>query len=174
MNIRAPAYTRCGGDVTDSAGEGEPFQAFTFRAGGFDTVMQLGVIHALMVSDRRAPDAVAGVSAGALNAAAMAEVLREPREQQVGRLREFLNAYRDAPREFRMAFLPDTNELEAQEPLESLKLPIHCGQEREERDEAVGAKTGLIRLFNTLFSLSIPVSIVTRLIHSALKIFCGG
>jgi predicted acylesterase/phospholipase RssA len=132
--------------------------------------MQLGVIHALMVSDRRAPDAIAGVSAGALNAAAMAEVLREPREQQVGRLREFLNAYRDAPREFRMAFLPDTYELEAQRPLESLKLPIHCAKEREERDEAVGAKTGLIHLFNMLFSLRIPVSIVSRLIHSGLKI----
>jgi predicted acylesterase/phospholipase RssA len=157
-------------DATDSARDSEPFLAFTFRAGGFDTVMQLGVIHALMVSDRRAPDAVAGVSAGALNAAAMAEVLREPRDQQVGRLREFLNAYRDAPREFRMAFLPDTYELEAQEPLESLKLPIHCEDERDEREEAVGAKTGLIRLFNTLFSLRIPISVITRLIHSVLKI----
>jgi len=166
--IASPASAQAG--PANPARDGEPFQAFTFRAGGFDTVIQLGVIHALMVSDRRAPDAVAGVSAGALNAAALAEVLREPREQQVGRLREFLNAYRDAPREFRMAFLPDTYELEAQEPLGSLQLPIHCGKEREERNEAVGAKTGLIQLFNMLFSLRIPVSIVTRLIHSVLKI----
>ncbi|HJU06241.1 MAG TPA: patatin-like phospholipase family protein, partial [Nitrospiraceae bacterium] len=43
---------------------GEPVFALAFRGGGFDTIMQLGVIHALMVSERRAPDAVAGVSAG--------------------------------------------------------------------------------------------------------------
>lgn len=150
--------------------EGQPVFALSFRAGGFDTVMQLGVIHAFLVSQRRAPDVVAGVSAGAINAAALAEILREPDEKdQVGRFREFLNAYRDAPRDFISAFLPDTYEIDAQAPLESLKLPIHCQDERNERDASVRSKTGLIRLFNTLLSLRISIGVMTRLIHCILK-----
>lgn len=108
-----------------------PLYALAFRGGGYDAVIQLGVIHALLVSERRAPDVVAGVSAGAINAAALAEVFQEKSsEARVARLREFLNAYRDAPREFRRAFLPDPYEVDAQAPLESVKLPIYCIKER--------------------------------------------
>jgi len=51
-------------------------RAINFGGGGFDTLMQLGVTHALLVIQGRAPDAVVGISAGAIQAAALAEVLQ--------------------------------------------------------------------------------------------------
>src|SRR5213592_4642313 len=55
---------------------GAPVRAITFSGGALDTVMQLGVVHALLVARARAPDVVVGVSAGAVNAVALAEVLK--------------------------------------------------------------------------------------------------
>ena len=56
--------------------DGEPIRAVAFSSGGFDTAMQLGLVHALLTIQGRAPDAVVGVSAGAVNAAALAEILQ--------------------------------------------------------------------------------------------------
>ncbi len=54
----------------------KPVRAIAFSSGGFDTVMQLGVIQALLVIQGKAPDATVGVSAGAVSAAALAEVFQ--------------------------------------------------------------------------------------------------
>jgi len=55
---------------------GQPIRAIAFAGGGFDTAMQLGVIHALLVARAKLADVVVGASAGAINAVAMAEVLQ--------------------------------------------------------------------------------------------------
>src|SRR6266699_4286144 len=55
---------------------GKPIRVLAFAGGGFDTAMQLGVVHALLVSRARAPDIVIGCSAGAVSAVALAEVLQ--------------------------------------------------------------------------------------------------
>lgn len=54
---------------------GQPIRAINFSAGGLDSVMQLGVIHALTVIQGKAPDAVLGLSVGAVNAVGLAEVI---------------------------------------------------------------------------------------------------
>ena len=51
-------------------------RALNLAGGGFDTIMQLGVAHALVTIQGRAPDMIVGVSAGAVHAAAIAEVLQ--------------------------------------------------------------------------------------------------
>src|ERR1051325_2302323 len=82
---------------------GEPIRAFAFTGGLFDTVMKLGVAHALLVSKAEPPEIAVGVSNGAINAVALAEILqagsdaaneKEQIEAQVARFREILEAYR--------------------------------------------------------------------------------
>ena len=51
-------------------------RALAFPGGGFDTAMQLGVAHAILVARGVPPDYVVGISAGALNATALAEILQ--------------------------------------------------------------------------------------------------
>jgi len=49
---------------------GQPVRALAFSGGLFDTAMQLGVAHALLVSRAEPPDIAVGVSTGAVNAVA--------------------------------------------------------------------------------------------------------
>lgn len=58
---------------------GEPLRVLAFAGGGLDTIMQLGVTHALLVFKGQAPDVVAGVSGGAIQAVALAEILQAGR-----------------------------------------------------------------------------------------------
>lgn len=60
-------------------------RVLNLSAGGFDTMMQLGVAHALLVIQGRAPDAIVGVSAGAVHAAAIAAVLQAGEETYMNR-----------------------------------------------------------------------------------------
>ena len=53
-----------------------PYRVISFPGAGFDTVMQMGVVHALLVTRRKAPDMVGGVSVGAITATALGEVLQ--------------------------------------------------------------------------------------------------
>ncbi len=53
-----------------------PYRVISFPGAGFDTVMQMGVVHALLVTRRKAPDMVGGISVGAITATALAEVLQ--------------------------------------------------------------------------------------------------
>jgi predicted acylesterase/phospholipase RssA len=142
-----------------------PIYGFAFGGGAFDTTMYLGVVHALLASERRAPDIVLGVSAGSLAATVLAEVLQagsqlkpeEAAEARVARFREFLTAYRDAPRELRRAFVPDLFELTNRAPLKPMESPLHCESERHDRREYVKSLSGLSNLINDLLSLRINV-----------------
>src|SRR3954468_7236643 len=58
----------------ESAAAKRPYRVVSFPGAGLDTVLQMGVIHALLVTRRKAPDMVAGISVGAITAAALGEV----------------------------------------------------------------------------------------------------
>ncbi len=64
-------------------------RTLNFAGGAFDSIMQIGVAHALLVIQGRAPDAVVGVSVGAVNAAAIAEILQAGEEQEREVLRDY-------------------------------------------------------------------------------------
>lgn len=77
----APAAREAQGTGSDEAliGEGgKTVRCIAFGGGAVGTSAQLGVIQALLVSRSAAPDLVVGVSAGAVNAVALAEVLQAP------------------------------------------------------------------------------------------------
>ncbi|HSP15325.1 MAG TPA: patatin-like phospholipase family protein [Thermoanaerobaculia bacterium] len=146
-------------------------RALAFGGGGFDTIMQLGVAHALLVTQGKAPDHVVGISAGAINAAALAEILQAGGDQsepgraamKARRLREFLDAYLEFPALLLNSVLPDTFEINAKTPLKPVELPIHFDEERRSRADAVRSKAGLVSLFNDLLSVRIPISAFTRI-----------
>ncbi len=132
--------------------------------------MQLGVAHALLVTRAQAPNAVVGVSAGAINAAALAEILQaggtlsDPEDQlsvKIDRLREFINAYHEVRRTLTDAILPDSLEVFASNPLKPLESPLQFAEERATRAKANEAKSGLIDLLNAFFRIRLPVSAVT-------------
>ncbi|NNG15800.1 MAG: hypothetical protein HKM89_04905, partial [Gemmatimonadales bacterium] len=160
-------------------------RALTFAGGGFDTVMQMGVIHALLVIRGRAPDAVVGVSAGAVNAAALAEVLqageefercdrpgftteelhRRVLEARVARFRLIMDEYKRAPRDVVDALLPDAFQVEARRPLEPIDHPVHDQRERDARREAMESRAGLINLYNALLKVRVRFSTLTLAIR---------
>jgi predicted acylesterase/phospholipase RssA len=144
-------------DVEEDTPADGGFRAFAFT-GSFDAVVQLGVIHALLVSSGRAPDAVVGLSGGAVNAAALAEILQAGDAQaQVDKLRKFLDSYLRIPGELARSIFPDAFEINANEPLKPLELPIHFKEEREDRNQASRARWGLIYAMNKLFGLRLTV-----------------
>lgn len=137
--------------------------------------MQMGVVHALLVSRGAPPDHVVGISAGAVNAAALAEILQEgsgkPSERlvaRVRRLRAFLDTYVELPRTLVNAALPDAFEINAKRPLQPIELPIHLPEERKSRADASRSKSGLIRLMNHLLSIRVTVAAATRMTRRVL------
>lgn len=162
-------------------------RALAFASGGLDTVMQMGVAHALLVSRGAPPDYVVGVSAGALNAAALAEILqaapagldaatkrgfdfKERLPFQVDALRRFISNYLGMPRLVSEAFIPDSLEVTARDPLKPLELPIHFSNERDAREVANEAKAGWVYLLNDFFSLRITIATATRITRKILGI----
>lgn len=160
-------------------------RALLFVGGGVDTAMQLGVAHALLVSGGAPPDYVMGVSAGAVNAAAVAGVLQAgppglPREKQaalsyesrlpfqVDKLRTFIESYLELPRTLFDAILPDSLEILARDPLTPLDLPIHFDKEREAREVANEAKAGIVGLLNDLLDIRLSVGTATRMARKIL------
>jgi predicted acylesterase/phospholipase RssA len=168
--------------VGDEIPSGERIRALSFNGGGFDTVMQLGVAHALLVSNGQPPDYVVGISAGAINAAALAEVLQSgeglPEEQrraaQVRRLREFINSYVEVPQEIVNSTLPDTFEINAQKALHPIELPVHFQEERKSRDDANRSRAGLIHLLNHLLQIRLTVAAATRIVRRLLAVAESG
>jgi predicted acylesterase/phospholipase RssA len=154
---------------------GQPVRVLAFAGGGFETVRQLGVVHALMVTRGEAPHMVIGASAGAVNAVAAAEILQagEP-AAQVARFREIFEAYLDCPRDLSQSMFPDTYEIDVHKPLEQLRLPIQAEQERENRDRLLNAKAGLLNLYNDLLQLRVSVGTATRFIRRALGLRAAG
>ena len=58
---------------------GQPVRVLAFSGGLFEAAMQLGTVHALLVSRAEPPEVVAGMSTGAINAVAAAEILQAGR-----------------------------------------------------------------------------------------------
>lgn len=155
-------------------------RALAFAGGAFDTIMQMGVVHALLVSRSKAPDYVVGISAGAVNAAALAEVMQEGQGEnlsrkdrliaRVRRLRLFLDTYLELPRMFGNSSLPDAFEVNAKRPLRPLELPVHLPNERKSRADAVRSKAGLIRLLNHLLGIRLTVAAAARMLRRILAL----
>ncbi|HEV2296881.1 MAG TPA: patatin-like phospholipase family protein [Tepidisphaeraceae bacterium] len=161
-----------------------------FAGGAFDAVMQLGVAHALLVSGGRTPDVIVGISVGAINAAAVAEILQagtsnpevsdgdaaphqtrdRRRVAQVARFRAFLNAYLDAPSGLVRSLLPDLYEVEAKTALHAQRLPIHSEEERDERETSIVSRYGLVRLLNGILSLRLTLGSVVKLAAACLRV----
>ena len=144
--------------------------------------MQLGVAHALLVSRSAAPDYVVGISAGAINAAAIAEVLQAgpanltPDEHaacseeerlpfQVDQLRNFIETYLGLPRTLINAIMPDSLEVLARDPLKPVELPIHFDRERQAREAANESKAGVVSLLNELLAIPLTIATATRIIR---------
>lgn len=170
---------------------GEVVRAITFAGGGFDTAMELGVVHALLVSQSRAPDAVVGVSAGAINAAVLAQVMQAGAEHEpedwarateeekvrahrartaarVRRFRELLGELERAPSELTDELLPDAYQINSQEPLRPTDSPVFLARERKARLDAVGNRSGLIKLYNDVLGFGVTVSTLTRVVRRIL------
>jgi predicted acylesterase/phospholipase RssA len=152
-------------------GEAEVY-ALSFGPGAFDTMVQLGVIHALLVAHRRPPNVVLGLSAGAINAVALGEVFAEPGgiHGQISRFREILNAARNSLRVLRHELSPDPLELNTTHALSPMTLPIHHGEEREKRTEALRSVTGILRLFNDVTKLRVTLHVLVQLAQRYLTI----
>ena len=171
-----------------------PVRAIVFSGGLADTVMQLGVVHALLVTRAVRPDVVVGVSVGAVNAVALAEVLqagkkREAQQKksvdtpddvnarllaQIARFRQILDNYRRAPGDIVDALLPDPFQVEAQRPLEPLRLPIQQQVERDGRLEAVRSRAGMINLYNQLLEMRMSIGTFAKAVRIALGFWAAG
>ena len=140
--------------------------------------MQMGVVHALLVTRRKAPDMVAGISVGAITATALGEVLQanagakasteEDEEVRVARFSELLEAFRNAPSTILKGFFPDPLETNAAHALKPVELPRHFKEERDSREDSVASRTGLIRLFNHLLKVRVSVKVLTQLVRALL------
>lgn len=155
-----------------------PYRVISFPGAGFDTVMQMGVVHAFLVTRRKAPDMAAGVSVGAINATALAEVLqasagsrasiKDDEAERVSRFSELLEAFRNAPSTILKGFLPDALETNSAHALKPVELPRHFQEERDSREDSVASRTGVIRLFNHLFQIRVSVKVFTQFVRALL------
>lgn len=170
-------------------------RVISMGSGGFDTAVQIGSIHALLVVQGRAPDAVVGLSAGAVNAVALADVLQageplpplagrsvdEVREAyrlrmtaRVERFRRILDRLVRVPQELFEGLLPDAYQVDAREPLQTVEAPIFLEAERERRNEAVANRAGLVRLYNHLLGLGLTFGTITQIVRRGLGIAAAG
>lgn len=84
-------------EQAEIGGPEQVVRALHLSSGGFDTIMHLGVAHALWVIQGRAPDAIVGVSAGAIQGVAIAEVLQASETGERDFVRGHLNLPPDTP-----------------------------------------------------------------------------
>ncbi|MEX1119216.1 MAG: patatin-like phospholipase family protein [Terrimicrobiaceae bacterium] len=162
---------------TDRTSANEPsalgtYRVISFPGSGFDTVMQMGIIHAFLVTRRQPPEMVAGISVGTITATALADVLQahagegasesEDEEVRVVRFSGLLEAFRNAPTTVLKGLLPDSLETNSAHALKPVELPRHFQEERESRQEAVGSRTGLIRLFDHLLRMKVTVKLISQ------------
>ncbi len=181
-------------DPTQQGVGTQPLRVFAFAAGALDTTMQIGTIQALMLTGVK-PDVVLGVSAGAINAVALGEVLTageeqgEPKNQtpqeeaksaeqkaaaKAGRFLQLLEAYRETPIELFRALWPDYSEVHAFRPLPPLETPVQFANERRLRERSVIAKHGVISFLNALMEMRLRLSSLTRLARLALDLKASG
>jgi predicted acylesterase/phospholipase RssA len=168
----------CDANTEPIGSAGQVVRVLTFGGGGFDTVVQLGATHAFVVSDAAPPDVVIGISVGAVQAAAMAEVLKADesvrktsnsvalyREARMSRFREFLYECQEMPSRLRDSLLPDAYEADAGMALEPHHQASHEKKERDERQASLRARSGVVYLFNTLARLRITLATLTRFVR---------
>lgn len=181
---------------------GDHIRAINFSSGAFDTLMHLGVIHALVVIHGRAPDIVTGLSAGAVHAAALAEVLQAGEESErrfretqpegplspaqlasiqdirlrarVERLRRFIDAAHRAPERLLEAVLPDAYQIDVGRPLQPLQQPSFSKEEREDRAAFVSSRSGLAALYNDVLSIPLTIGTLTKIARRILGIVGAG
>lgn len=171
----APGCSACTNDHDRIGSSDGIVRVLAFGGGGYDALMQLGVIHALVVSDAAPPDIVAGLSAGAVNAAALAETLKADetlrangedaavcRDARMSRFREFLYEAQDTPSRLRELLLPDMYEADAGMALEPHRFVTDHEDERKARREGLRTRSGLVDLMNAIGRLRISVATVTR------------
>jgi predicted acylesterase/phospholipase RssA len=178
----------------------EPLRVFAFGAGGLDATIQLGTVHALLVTGEKA-DVVLGISAGAVSAVALAEVLKTAPEgavtlwerssaaveqtnnehlarardaAAVGRFLEVLEAYREIPMELLRTIQPDLYEVTTGKAISPLELPIHFKEERQDRSESLREKHGLIAFLNGALDCRVRVSTAARLVRLAFDFVAAG
>jgi len=155
-------------DPTEPA-SGRPFRVFSFPGAGLDTVLHMGLVHAMLVTRRKAPDMVAGISVGAITATALADVLHTGQgdvvdeERRVQRFNELLESFRNAPDTVLKGFFPDPLETNSAHALKPVELPRHFQEERDSRRAAVASRTGLIRLFDQLLRIRVTVRLVAQI-----------
>lgn len=164
-------------------GENALVRALNFASGGFDTIMQLGVAQALLVIRGRAPDVVVGVSAGAVQAAALVEVLQagnkdqgfaERQRERVKRLRSFIAECQDAPQRLIDSLLPDPYQTTAHAPLRPVNHNFLPDTERQHLRKSLLRKTGVIRLYNDILQLNISIGLITRFVRTYLGCKAAG
>ena len=171
-------------------------RALNFSGSGFDTVMQLGVAHALLVIQGRVPDVITGVSAGAIQAAAVAEILQageaseiealngrewtelsadeqlavqELRQHaRVARLRQFAGAVQRVPEEVLDALLPDAYQIDERQHLVPIIRPLDSNIEREARSRTLSGRAGLVRLYNEILGLPLSIGTLARIVRRVL------
>jgi predicted acylesterase/phospholipase RssA len=151
------------------AGSPEGHDGFCFTAGVRAAVMGVGTIHACLASRRQPPVVVAGISLGALNAAAMQRAYREiagasgkdGAEQEAARwawFREYLDTVSDEP--FRMLWqaVPDQSDFFADMiPIRDTSVPA---QFRDAETEARRQLYLKVKLGRWLAKLPISVRLV--------------
>lgn len=112
----------------------------------------------------------AGISVGAVNAVALAEILQAGKAlagkdrlaAQVARFLEFLEAYRDAPGTVLRGIIPDAYETNFRQALKPISLPRHFGKERRQREDSINTRTGFIKLLNGILNIRVRVKSVAR------------
>jgi predicted acylesterase/phospholipase RssA len=174
----APDPTPAPQTTATGAAAQRPYRVISFPGAGLDTVMQMGVVHALLVTHRKAPDMVAGISVGAITATALGEVLQanagvnasteEDEEVRVARFSDLLEAFRNAPSTLLKGFFPDPLETNSARALKPVELPRHFKEERDSREESVSSRTGLIRLFDHFLKVRVSVKVLTQLVRALL------
>jgi predicted acylesterase/phospholipase RssA len=184
--VRASTVDESGADAeARTIGQaGKPVRALTFSSGGIETAMQLGVVHALLVTRAEPPEVVLGVSAGAVNAVALAEILQaesdgdsadpgvagDPLEPKVAKFRQIFEDFQNCPHDLLDAMLPDAYQIDAQQPFKPLRLPVHAKVEREGRDDGLRSRAGLINFYNELLLLRASIGTITRAVRRVLGI----
>lgn len=176
-------------DTRDIGRANKALRVFAFASGGFDAVMQLGTIHALLITGERA-DIALGISAGAVNAVALGEILKiapdaaatqfgkdmgiKREAAAIGRFLEILEAYCEVPMELLRSIRPDLHEVTTGSAFKPLELPIHFKKERDSRGESLREKSGLIRFLNGVFDSHLPFSALTRFVRLGLDYIAAG
>ena len=157
------------------------FRLFAFHGGGLDAVMQLGIAHALLLAEGRMEgtrplEMISGISGGAINAVALAEILQAGSSltgkarlaAQMARFLDFLEGYRNAPATVLNSILPDPYETAYRQALKAIELPRHFQEERKLRDHSIATRTGVIKLLNSFLRMRVRMKSIVLAVRIGL------